>query len=152
MVERVREQAGQKVQLVLADSGYCSEENLRKAAEVGERELMPFKKCLLCGVRISPMIGSSAGHRSHLEDLQLGAFTTQNRPGFIPIHLCFRAPRVCLRYEYFAALYSQLLSATLHIPADRTLAPAEAGQLALQAMEYTPCSMPLLRRRCKVQP
>jgi transposase len=33
MIERVREQAGQKVQEVLADSGYCSEENLRKAAK-----------------------------------------------------------------------------------------------------------------------
>jgi len=33
MIERVREQAGQKVQQVLADSGYCSEENLRKAAK-----------------------------------------------------------------------------------------------------------------------
>jgi transposase len=32
MIERVREQAGQKVQQVLADSGYCSEENLRKSA------------------------------------------------------------------------------------------------------------------------
>jgi transposase len=32
MIERVREQAGQKVHEVLADSGYCSEENLRKAA------------------------------------------------------------------------------------------------------------------------
>jgi transposase len=33
MIERVREQAGQKVQQVLADSGYCSEQNLRKAAK-----------------------------------------------------------------------------------------------------------------------
>jgi transposase len=33
MIERVWEQAGQKVQEVLADSGYCSEENLRKAAK-----------------------------------------------------------------------------------------------------------------------
>jgi len=33
MIERVQEQAGQKVQEVLADSGYCSEENLRKAAK-----------------------------------------------------------------------------------------------------------------------
>ena len=33
MIERVREQAGQKVQEVLADSGYCSEENLRQAAK-----------------------------------------------------------------------------------------------------------------------
>ncbi len=33
MIERVREQAGQKVQQVLADSGYYSEENLRKAAK-----------------------------------------------------------------------------------------------------------------------
>ena len=33
MIDRVREQAGQKVQEVLADSGYCSEENLRKAAK-----------------------------------------------------------------------------------------------------------------------
>jgi transposase len=33
MIERVQEQAGQKVQQVLADSGYCSEENLRKAAK-----------------------------------------------------------------------------------------------------------------------
>ena len=33
MIERVREQAGQKVREVLADSGYCSEENLRKAAK-----------------------------------------------------------------------------------------------------------------------
>lgn len=33
MIERVREQAGQKVQQVLADSGYCSEENLRMAAK-----------------------------------------------------------------------------------------------------------------------
>jgi Transposase DDE domain len=32
MIERVREQAGQKVHEVLADSGYCSEENLRNAA------------------------------------------------------------------------------------------------------------------------
>jgi hypothetical protein len=32
LIERVQEQAGQKVQEVLADSGYCSEENLRKAA------------------------------------------------------------------------------------------------------------------------
>jgi hypothetical protein len=43
-----------------------------------------------------------------------------------------------------------LLAATLHVPAHRTLAPAEAGQLALQTMEYATCSMPLLRRRCKV--
>ncbi len=33
MIERVREQAGQKVREVLADAGYCSEENLRKAAK-----------------------------------------------------------------------------------------------------------------------
>ena len=33
MIERVREQAGQKVHEVLADSGYCSEENLRQAAK-----------------------------------------------------------------------------------------------------------------------
>jgi hypothetical protein len=33
MIERVREQAGQKVQEVQADSGYCSEENLRKATK-----------------------------------------------------------------------------------------------------------------------
>src|SRR5882757_4535459 len=33
MIKRVREQAGQKVQQVLADSGYCSEENLLKAAK-----------------------------------------------------------------------------------------------------------------------
>jgi transposase len=33
MIERVREQAGQKVQQVLADSGYCSEENFRKSAK-----------------------------------------------------------------------------------------------------------------------
>jgi len=32
MIERVREQSGQKVEEVLADSGYCSEENLRQAA------------------------------------------------------------------------------------------------------------------------
>jgi hypothetical protein len=33
MIEQVREQAGQKVKQVLADSGYCSEENLRSAAK-----------------------------------------------------------------------------------------------------------------------
>ena len=33
MIERMREQAGQRVQQVLADSGYCSEENLLKAAK-----------------------------------------------------------------------------------------------------------------------
>ena len=33
MIERVQEQAGQKVREALADSGYCSEENLRKAAK-----------------------------------------------------------------------------------------------------------------------
>jgi hypothetical protein len=33
MIERVREQSGQKVEEVLADSGYCSEENLRQAAK-----------------------------------------------------------------------------------------------------------------------
>jgi hypothetical protein len=33
MIEQVREQAGQKVRQVLADSGYCSEENLRSAAK-----------------------------------------------------------------------------------------------------------------------
>src|ERR1700730_14990934 len=101
---------------------------------------MRLKKCVLCDLCISQMIGRAAGHRSHLEDLQLGALTTQNRPGFIPVHLCFRAPRVRLRYEYFAAFYSQLLTETLHVPADRSLAPAETGQFALQAMEYATCS------------
>jgi transposase len=33
MIERVREQSGQKVEEVLADSGYCSEENLCQAAK-----------------------------------------------------------------------------------------------------------------------
>jgi hypothetical protein len=33
MIERVRQQTGQRVQQVLADSGYCSEENLRRAAK-----------------------------------------------------------------------------------------------------------------------
>jgi transposase len=33
MIEQVREQSGQKVEQVLADSGYCSEDNLRRAAK-----------------------------------------------------------------------------------------------------------------------
>ena len=33
MIERVREQSGQTVEEVLADSGYCSEENLRRGAK-----------------------------------------------------------------------------------------------------------------------
>ena len=95
---------------------------------------MRLKKCLLCGMRISPVVGRAAGHRAHLEDLQLDPFAAQNRPGFIPIHLCFRAPRVRLRHEHFAVFHSQLLPPTPHITADRTLAAAEARQLALQAM------------------
>ena len=52
----------------------------KDAAEVGKRQLMRLEKCLLCGMSIGPMIGRAAGHRAHLEDLQLHAFTTQNRP------------------------------------------------------------------------
>ncbi len=33
MIEAVKEQSGQKVQVAIADSGYCSEENLRRAAK-----------------------------------------------------------------------------------------------------------------------
>lgn len=33
MIERIKQQSGHKVTEVLADSGYCSEENLRKAAK-----------------------------------------------------------------------------------------------------------------------
>lgn len=70
---------------------------------------MSLEKCLLCGTSIGTMIGSPAPHRAHLEHLQLHAFAAQYRPGFVPIHLCFRAPRIRLRHEYFAPFQSHLL-------------------------------------------
>ena len=38
MIKRVREQAGQKVQQVLADSGYCSEKNLEALESASQPE------------------------------------------------------------------------------------------------------------------
>ena len=91
------------------------------------------------------MVGRATGHRPHLEDLQLDAFATQNRPGLIPIHLRFRAPRIALRYEYFTMFQSQLLPPALHIAANTSFTPTEAGDLCLEPIEYTTCRMPLLR-------
>ena len=105
-------------------------EHAKDAAEVAKCQLMSLEKCLLGGMSIGPVIGRTAGHRAHLEDLQLDAFATQNGPGFIPIHLRFRAPRVRLRHEYFAALQPQLLPPPSHVAANRALAPAEARQLS----------------------
>src|SRR5215472_11533193 len=134
------------------------------ALKIGKGQLMRLEKRLRCGMSVSPMVGRTTGHRPHLEDLQLDALATQNRPGLIPIHLRFRAPRIALWYEYFAMFQSQLLPPALHLAANTSFTPTEAGDLGLEPIEYTTCRMPLLRRcrnfrsqnlidelRCRVQ-
>jgi hypothetical protein len=64
---------------------------LEDAAEIAEDHLMSLKKRLLRCMRKRPMIGAAAGHRAHLEHLQLDALATNQRPGFIPIDLSFHA-------------------------------------------------------------
>jgi hypothetical protein len=113
---------GRTLQVVLAKYA-------ENATKVCERQLMSLEKCLLCGTCIGTMIHRPAPHRAHLEDLQLHAFAAQNGPSFVPIYLCFRAPRIRLWHEYLAAFQSQLLPPALHESSNRTFATAEAGQL-----------------------
>src|SRR5437762_6210921 len=120
-------------------------EHAEDAAEVGERQLMSLEKCLLGGTSIGAMIGRTAAHRAHLENLQLHAFAAQNGPGFVPIHLGFRSPRVRLWHEYFAAFQSQLLPPPSNEATNCTLAPAEAGQLSSQPIKNATRRMALLR-------
>src|SRR5664279_3554785 len=68
--------------------------------KIAKRPLVRFQKCLLCGMGIGSVIGSPAGHRAHLEYLQLDPLPTQNRPGLIPVALRFHAPGIALRYKY----------------------------------------------------
>src|SRR5919108_6487159 len=70
-------------------------------AEILERQLVRFQKSLLAGMRIGSMERSSAGHRSHAEDVHLLPLAIQLRPGFIPIHLSFAPPVVALRHKRF---------------------------------------------------
>jgi hypothetical protein len=87
------------------------------AAEVCECPLMGFREGLLCGVRLSPVIGRAAGHRPHLEDLQLYSITTQQSKGFISIDLRFRAPLAGLCHENFPMFQTRLLPSPLYITA-----------------------------------
>jgi len=91
---------------------------LEDAVEITECDLMSFKKRLLCRMRKSPMIGTTAGHRTHLEHLQLHALTTNQCPGFIPINLPFNAPVITLRHERLAGNQPQLLPPALDIAAN----------------------------------
>jgi len=106
---------------------------------------------MLRGMEIHSMIGSAAGHRTHLEHLQLHAFATQDRPDFVPVHLPFRPPLVGLWHEHFAVLQSQLLRATLHVAAHRTLAPVEADNFRTQPVEDAAGRVALLRWRRKIR-
>src|ERR1700675_2343777 len=53
---------------------------LEDSAEITECHLMSFKKRLLCCMRKRPMIGAAAGHRTHLEHLQLDPLGTNQCP------------------------------------------------------------------------
>jgi hypothetical protein len=57
---------------------------------------------LLRCMRKRPMVGTAAGHGTHLEYLQLDALAGNQCPGFIPIDLPFDAPVVTLRHERLA--------------------------------------------------
>lgn len=116
------------------------------SAEVSKCQLMSLEKCLLCGTSIGAVVGRTAAHRSHLEDLQPYAFAAQNGPGFVPIHLGFRPPRVRLWHEYFAAFQSQLLPPPSYEATNRTFTPAEARQFDLQTIKNATRRMALLRR------
>ena len=107
---------------------------------------MRFKKCLLGCMGIGPVIGRAAGHRAHLEDLQLDPLAAQNGPGFIPIHLRFRSPGVRLGNEHLAMFQSQLLPPAPHITADAALASLEARYFRPQSIENATRRMTLLRR------
>jgi len=107
---------------------------------------MCFQKSLLRSVRVGPMISAAAGHRAHLENLELDPFATQNRVSFVPIHLRFHAPFIALGNEHLALQQSQLLAPTPHISTDRTLADAETRHFRTQSLLDAPCRVSLLGR------
>jgi len=72
------------------------------SAEIGERQLVGFEKSLLTGVRERAMEGSSAGHTPHAKQISLLPLSADLCVGFIPVHLCFCAPRIRLRNEGLA--------------------------------------------------
>jgi hypothetical protein len=121
------------------------------APKISERMLVRFQKSLLRGMRVSPVESSAAGHRPHLEDLQLHPLAAEDRPGFIPVHLRFGTPGITLRNEYLVYFQSQLQSPPVHITAHRSLARTEPRQLAPQPLENPMGCVPLLRRRFPVR-
>src|ERR1700738_565277 len=73
------------------------------SAEIGERQLVGFEKSLLTGVRERAMKSSSAGHTPHAKQISLLPLSADLCVGFIPVHLCFCAPRIGLGNEGLAA-------------------------------------------------
>jgi hypothetical protein len=69
------------------------------SAEISKRQLVCFEKSLLTGVRECAMEGSAAGHTPHLKQISLLPLSADLCVGFIPVHLCFCAPRIRLRNE-----------------------------------------------------
>src|SRR5471032_208060 len=88
-------------------------------------------ECLIvCAAQlITAFAGAAAGHRTHLEHLQLDALAANQRPGFIPINLSFDAPVITQRHERLAGNEPQLLPPALHIATHRTLTDRKARLL-----------------------
>jgi hypothetical protein len=102
-------------------------EDPENPAKVAERQLVSFKKCLLCGVRVGPVKRPAAGHRTHLEDLQLGAFTVKIGVCLVPIHLRFHAPVVALRNKNLVSAQPLQPLLAVNVAAHRALTSREAG-------------------------
>src|ERR1035437_1213978 len=115
-------------------------------AKVAERQLVGFKKCLLCGVRVGSVKRSAAGHRTHLEDLQLGAFTVKIGVCLVPIHLRFHAPVVALRNKNLVPAQPPQPLLMVNVAAHRALTSREAGQLRAQSMPDPASGVTLLYR------
>ena len=104
-------------------------EKSENPAKIAECQLMSFKKCLLSSVCVGPVKCSAAGHRTHLEDLQLGTHAINIGVRFVPVHLRFHAPVVTLWNENFVSAEPRLPPLLVNIAAHRALASREAGQL-----------------------
>src|ERR1051326_4093207 len=74
-------------------------QNAEHATKIGESQLMRFQKCLLGGVRISPMEGATAGHAAQAEHIGLAGLAVELDPAFVPIHLRLATELVRLRHE-----------------------------------------------------
>jgi hypothetical protein len=97
--------------------------------KVMERHLVRFQKCLLRRSLIGPVIGRSAGHTPHCEELQCTPLPIDFGDCFVPIDLGFFSVLVALHDHHLTPIQAQSQFLLLHVFSDCSLAELDARHL-----------------------